>query len=101
MSVDVSTLLWVAATLLGIVTALIGTIWALTWKSIDRIRKNVEDLALKLDEERKERLSKHDLTVTRTFSEIEKNRDKIHDIEVTVASFGAIYVTREEARHEG
>jgi len=112
--VDLSTVLWIIGIFMTIVVSLTGAVWALLLKNIERVRNNVADafngikeernhcdkkideVTAKVDAERKERTDKHDAAMERVFGEIEKTKDKTADLEVTVAGFGSVYVTRAE-----
>lgn len=111
---DLSTVLWVVGALLTIAMALTGTIWALLLKNIDHVRNSIKEAAdtvskerehcdklinelnEKLEAERDSRVARHDASIERVFSEIDKVKDKVADLEVTVAGFGSIYATRAE-----
>jgi predicted Holliday junction resolvase-like endonuclease len=84
-------------------------------KNIDAVVKSMEDhrkegsarsqhIYDKIEEERKERLEKHEKAVERLFGRIDsitqvdipKVKEDISDIRESVAGFGSVYVTRKE-----
>jgi len=114
MTISVSTFLWVIGIALAIIFGLIGVIWSVVWSAISRLRNNqakifdgakddrdrcdakFERVLQAIEEERKDRMIKHDATTERIFREIHKVQDKTSDLSETVAGFGTIYVTRRE-----
>jgi hypothetical protein len=71
MQISLSDLLTIAALLVGIFGALLGTVWAMLNGKINRMQQEL-DMAR---------------------SEIKE----FHKVEITVAEFGAVYIPREEA----
>lgn len=109
---DVSTTLWIIGILVTVVMALIGTLWAIlrnsindAYDTIEREREQrevaVKEVSDKLDAEREARVTRHDASIERVFTEIDKVKDKVSDLEVTVAGFGSVYVTRAEVQQRG
>jgi len=114
MNVDMTTFLWVAGALLGIIGSLVAVLWGIAWGAIKDLRKQVTDLDRKLGErtqglyarietERTERTTAHDNGLDRAFTQIREAQDQVGDLRETVAGFGTIYITRQECmeKHRG
>lgn len=105
--VEVDTLLWVAGLLLAVIGFLLILIGNFIYSKVrdnstqmselqNTCNSNITRLQEKLDQERKERVDKHDELAKRIFTEMDKTKEKSSDLSETVAGMGAIYMTRNE-----
>jgi hypothetical protein len=107
LTVPLDVVLWVAGTVVTVVGVLLGIIYNSIKSKIkennDRcnalekgVNDNVEKLYNRINEERKERTAKHDELAHHIGSDLEKTKEKVDDLTVTVAGIGSVYVTRNE-----
>ena len=105
--VEVDTLLWVAGLLLAVIGFLLILIGNFIYSKVrdnstqmselqNTCNSNITRLQEKLDQDRKERVDKHDELAKRIFTEMDKTKEKSSDLSETVAGMGAIYMTRNE-----
>jgi uncharacterized protein YoxC len=69
-------------------------------KEIEMRCHNDEELHKRIDEEIKDRQSKHDAFGQRVYTDLDKIKDRVADLSETVAGFSGIYVTRTEHRED-
>lgn len=107
MNVDMTTFLWVAGTLLGVIGTLILVIWGIIWGAVKELRQQVaeldkkvgkrtQDIYARIEVERTERTTAHDNGLDRAFTEVRQVQDQVGDLRETVAGFGTVYITRQE-----
>ena len=116
--IESDVLMWVIGIIASIILTLIGLIWTIYNTSINKrfddmkeennkvLLKTDEDskkcdnkfeqLFKRLDQETKEREDKSEHLRTLVFMDIDKNKERMNDIEVTVAEFSGTYITRKE-----
>ena len=124
-TIEIDTLLWICGILLGVIGFLVIVVCKHFNDKLSDISKDNRDISDKIDtqrvdleakivatdnkaeakvvklhqridDERSEREHKHDESVTRIMTELEKNKEKCNDLSETIAGIGAVYVTRGE-----
>ena len=96
MTIDVATACWVLGGLTSIISILIGVIWNSVQKQIKENHESTTKVHARVDDEIRERVTKHDEMGKRFFDELHQVSNSVHDLDVTVAGFGGTYATRSE-----
>jgi hypothetical protein len=101
---DVITIVIFALTCLG---GLMGLIYRLHTSTVKVLEDKIAAADKKIDDEKAERIRKHDETYARVFTRLEtvekdahrieiSTQQQVSDLEITTAGFGSIYATRRE-----
>jgi len=69
-------------------------------QNITNLSIKIDDLNKRIDEESRRRQDKHDNLAQRVFTEIDKTKEKVGDIDATCQGFGATFISRSEHQHD-
>lgn len=106
-SIPLDVVLWTAGAMVTLIGALLTLIYNLIRGKIKesadkadavdkKLHADVNGIYARIEAERLERVSKHDELARRLGEDQEKTREKVIDLNETVAGIGSVYVTRNE-----
>lgn len=109
--IDSNVLMWMLGGTIAVLITLVGTVWLLFNRSVDsrieHLVDSVNDNTEKISNETTNRLNdyrsleaKIDAEKDTRTEKYDNLKDKISDIDTTVAGFGGIYLTRHEFQKE-